>query len=86
MAKANENDDLQSKVILCEKNMHHIVIVVKKFENAMISIEDLISIGIIGLIKAINSLTQMERVDLNTYVPQCIEKEVSDFLRGLHKA
>ena len=70
-----------NKKILIEHNLRLVVYIARKFENTGIGIEDLISIGTIGLIKAINSFKPDKNIKLATYVSRCIENEILMFLR-----
>ncbi len=73
--------DEQSKKILIEHNLRLVVYIAKKFENTGINIEDLISIGTIGLIKAINTFNPEKNIKLATYASRCIENEILMHLR-----
>jgi len=73
------NED--NKKILIEHNLRLVVYIARKFENTGIGIEDLISIGTIGLIKAINSFNPDKNIKLATYASRCIENEILMFLR-----
>lgn len=70
-----------NKKILIEHNLRLVVYIARKFENTGIGIEDLISIGTIGLIKAINSFKPDKNIKLATYASRCIENEILMFLR-----
>src|SRR5680860_1085820 len=67
--------------ILIERNLRLVVYIARKFENTGIGIEDLISIGTIGLIKAINTFNPQKNIKLATYASRCIENEILMFLR-----
>jgi len=67
--------------VLVERNLRLVVYIAKKFENTMIGIEDLISIGTIGLIKAINTFNPAKNIKLATYASRCIENEILMFIR-----
>jgi len=69
------------KATLIERNLRLVVYIAKKFENTGINLEDLISIGTIGLIKAINSFDPMKNIKLATYASRCIENEILMYLR-----
>lgn len=73
--------DVEAKNILIERNLRLVVYIAKKFENSGINIEDLISIGTIGLMKAINSYNLDKNIKLATYASRCIENEILMFLR-----
>ncbi len=70
-----------SRQILIEHNLRLVVYIAKKFENTNISIDDLISIGTIGLIKAINTFRAEKKIKLATYASRCIENEILMYLR-----
>jgi len=70
-----------SKKILIEHNLRLVVYIAKKFENTGINIEDLVSIGTIGLIKAINTFNPDKNIKLATYASRCIENEILMHLR-----
>ncbi len=74
-------EDLQAKSILIERNLRLVVYIARKFENTGINMEDLISIGSIGLIKAINTFVPDKNIKLATYASRCIENEILMFLR-----
>ncbi len=73
--------DLEAKSILIERNLRLVVYIARKFENTGINLEDLISIGSIGLIKAINTFAVDKNIKLATYASRCIENEILMFLR-----
>lgn len=73
--------DMSVKSTLIERNLRLVVYIAKKFENTGIGIEDLISIGTIGLIKAINTFNPTKNIKLATYASRCIENEILMFLR-----
>lgn len=75
------NFDDSVKTVLIERNLRLVVYIAKKFENTGIGIEDLISIGSIGLIKAINTFKTDKNIKLATYASRCIENEILMFLR-----
>ena len=79
------NKDKEAKNILVEKNLRLVVYIAKKFENSGINIEDLISIGTIGLMKAINSYDLSKNIKLATYASRCIENEILMYLRKNNK-
>lgn len=74
-----------AKNILVEKNLRLVVYIAKKFENSGVNIEDLISIGTIGLMKAINSYDLEKKIKLATYASRCIENEILMYLRKNNK-
>lgn len=73
--------DTSVKQILVERNLRLVVYIAKKFENTGIGIEDLISIGTIGLMKSINTFNTDKKIKLATYASRCIENEILMFLR-----
>lgn len=83
LERLKEKDE-EAKKILVERNLRLVVYVAKKFENTGINIEDLISIGSIGLIKAINTFNPDKNIKLATYSSRCIENEILMFLRKNH--
>lgn len=74
-------DDQDAKQILVERNLRLVVYIAKKFENTGIDFEDLISIGTIGLMKAINTFNIDKNIKLATYASRCIENEILMQLR-----
>ena len=77
--------DESVKKILVERNLRLVVYIAKKFENTGIGIEDLISIGTIGLMKAINTFNTEKNIKLATYASRCIENEILMYLRRSNK-
>lgn len=75
------NGDEEARQLLVERNLRLVVYIAKKFENTGIGIEDLISIGTIGLMKAINTFNSDKKIKLATYASRCIENEILMFLR-----
>ena len=75
------NDDKEARQILVERNLRLVVYIAKKFENTGVGIEDLISIGTIGLMKAINTFNVGKNIKLATYASRCIENEILMYLR-----
>lgn len=73
--------DNEARSVLIEHNLRLVVYIARKFENTGINIEDLISIGTIGLIKAINTFNTDKNIKLATYASRCIENEILMFLR-----
>lgn len=71
----------EARTILIERNLRLVVYIAKKFENAGVHIEDLISIGTIGLIKAVNTFNPEKNIKLATYASRCIENEILMYLR-----
>ena len=74
-------NDQEAKQILVERNLRLVVYIAKKFENTGIDFEDLISIGTIGLMKAINTFNLDKNIKLATYASRCIENEILMQLR-----
>ena len=74
-------DDMTAKSVLIERNLRLVVYIARKFENTGINVEDLISIGTIGLIKAINTFKVDKKIKLATYASRCIENEILMYLR-----
>lgn len=79
MLGTEEEDN--AKNILIERNLRLVVYIARKFENTGINVEDLISIGTIGLIKAINTFKAEKKIKLATYASRCIENEILMYLR-----
>lgn len=92
--KKEEEEDLVGKLstegekvrnILIERNLRLVVYIARKFENTGVAIEDLISVGTIGLIKAVNTFNPEKKIKLATYASRCIENEILMFLRKSNK-
>lgn len=81
ICKLESNDKELAKAKLIEHNIRLVVYIAKKFENTQTDIEDLISIGSIGLIKAVNSFVPEKNIKLATYASRCIENEILMYLR-----
>ena len=79
-----DNDDYAKKMLI-EHNLRLVVYIAKKFDNTGVGVEDLISIGTIGLIKAINSYDRDKNIKLATYASRCIENEILMYLRRNNK-
>ena len=75
----NANEDSRNKLIV--HNLRLVVYIARKFDSAAVNIEDLISIGTIGLIKAVNTFCPEKNIKLATYASRCIENEILMFLR-----
>ena len=75
------NHDIEARQILVERNLRLVVYIAKKFENTGVGIEDLVSIGTIGLMKAINTFNTGKNIKLATYASRCIENEILMYLR-----
>ncbi|RST75412.1 RNA polymerase sporulation sigma factor SigE [Siminovitchia acidinfaciens] len=77
--------DKTARSLLIERNLRLVVYIARKFENTGINIEDLISIGTIGLIKAVNTFNPEKKIKLATYASRCIENEILMYLRRNNK-
>jgi RNA polymerase sporulation-specific sigma factor len=77
--------DQAVKGLLIEHNLRLVVYIARKFENTGIAVEDLVSIGTIGLIKAVNTFDPLKRIKLATYASKCIENEILMYLRRNQK-
>lgn len=77
--------DKEAKSTLIEHNLRLVVYIAKKFDNTSVGVEDLISIGTIGLIKAINTFKSDKNIKLATYASRCIENEILMYLRRNNK-
>ena len=84
LQRLSEND-LEARQVLVERNLRLVVYIAKKFENTGIGIEDLVSIGTIGLMKSINTFKSNKNIKLATYASRCIENEILMFLRRSNK-
>ena len=83
--KLCQKDNLEARQILIERNLRLVVYIAKKFENTGIGIEDLISIGTIGLAKGVNTFKSDKNIKLATYASRCIENEILMYLRRTNK-
>jgi len=83
--KLEIENDFEARQILVERNLRLVVYIAKKFENTGIGIEDLVSIGTIGLMKSINTFKFDKNIKLATYASRCIENEILMFLRRSNK-
>ncbi|MDU1314141.1 RNA polymerase sporulation sigma factor SigE [Clostridium septicum] len=88
--KKEEEEELVNKLIkgdesirdiLIERNLRLVVYIARKFENTGVCVEDLISVGTIGLIKAVNTFNPEKKIKLATYASRCIENEILMYLR-----
>ena len=77
--------DEEGKKLLIEHNLRLVVYIAKKFDNTGVGVEDLISIGTIGLIKAINTFNPEKNIKLATYASRCIENEILMYFRSQRK-
>ncbi|MGN0347833.1 MAG: RNA polymerase sporulation sigma factor SigE [Lachnospiraceae bacterium] len=85
LRKLEEEGEEEAKSILIEHNLRLVVYIAKKFDNTGVGVEDLISIGTIGLIKSINTYRMDKNIKLATYASRCIENEILMYLRRNHK-
>lgn len=83
--KLSDEDNLEARQVLVERNLRLVVYIAKKFENTGIGIEDLISIGTIGLAKSVNTFNSEKKIKLATYASRCIENEILMYLRRTNK-
>jgi RNA polymerase sporulation-specific sigma factor len=79
--KAAEEGDTKAREILIEHNLRLVVFLAKKYENTKVDLEDLVSIGTIGLIKGVNTYKLDKNIKLATYASRCIDNEILMFLR-----
>ena len=84
LKRLSQNDD-EARKTLVERNLRLVVYIAKKFENTGIGIEDLISIGTIGLMKGVNTFNTDKNIKLATYASRCIENEILMYLRRNNK-
>jgi RNA polymerase sporulation-specific sigma factor len=80
-----DKSSYEVKKILIERNLRLVVYIARKFENTGVGVEDLVSIGTIGLIKAINTFKPSKNIKLATYASRCIENEILMYLRRNNK-
>lgn len=80
LCRMGENDE-SARAALIEHNLRLVVYIARRFENTGVNIEDLVSIGTIGLIKAVNTFDVLKKIKLATYASRCIENEILMFLR-----
>jgi RNA polymerase sporulation-specific sigma factor len=78
-----EAGDFRAKQLLIEHNLRLVVYIARRFENTGVGLEDLISIGTIGLIKSINTFNAEKSIKLATYASRCIENEILMYLRKI---
>ena len=83
--KLSDENNLEARQILVERNLRLVVYIAKKFENTGVGIEDLISIGTIGLAKGVNTFKIDKNIKLATYASRCIENEILMYLRRINK-
>ena len=80
-----QSGDNAVRNVLIERNLRLVVYIARKFENTGLAIEDLISVGTIGLIKAVNTFDPFKKIKLATYASKCIENEILMYLRRNNK-
>ncbi len=85
IAMLGTEEDKSARKILIEHNLRLVVYIAKKFDNTGVGVEDLISVGTIGLIKAINTFDPGKNIKLATYASRCIENEILMYLRRNNK-
>lgn len=85
LLKKLEMGDSSVKGVLIERNLRLVVYIARKFDNTGVGIEDLVSIGTIGLIKAVNTFDPTRKIKLATYASRCIENEILMHLRRTNK-
>lgn len=80
---ALEQGDPEARSLLIERNLRLVAFIARRFENSGVGIEDLISIGTLGLIKAVNTFRSDKSIKLATYASRCIENEILMYLRKI---
>ena len=85
LQKLGTGQEEEAKSVLIEHNLRLVVYIAKKFDNRGVGVEDLISIGTIGLMKAINTFNPTKNIKLATYASRCIENEILMYLRRNNK-
>src|SRR5699024_4921525 len=85
LLKKLPNGDAAIRAMLIERNLRLVVYIARKFDNTGVNIEDLVSIGAIGLIKAVNTFDPEKKIKLATYASRCIENEILMYLRRNNK-
>ncbi|MCI8762988.1 MAG: RNA polymerase sporulation sigma factor SigE [Lachnospiraceae bacterium] len=85
IARLGTEGEKEARSLLIEHNLRLVVYIAKKFDNTCVGVEDLISIGTIGLIKAINTFNPEKNIKLATYASRCIENEILMYLRRNNK-
>ena len=83
--KLENGEAEEARPVLIERNLRLVVYIAKKFDNTGIGVEDLVSIGTIGLIKSINTFRSEKNIKLATYASRCIENEILMYLRRNNK-
>ena len=81
ISKLKTDQEQEARSLLIEHNLRLVVYIARKFDNTGVGVEDLISIGTIGLIKAINTFNPVKNIKLATYASRCIENEILMYLR-----
>ena len=85
ISRLGTEGEKEARALLIEHNLRLVVYIAKKFDNTAVGVEDLISIGTIGLIKAINTFNPEKNIKLATYASRCIENEILMYLRRSSK-
>jgi len=85
LKKLENENNFEARQTLVERNLRLVVYIAKKFENTGVGIEDLVSIGTIGLMKSINTFKSNKNIKLATYASRCIENEILMYLRKSNK-
>ena len=85
LLKLESDEGEKARKILIERNLRLVVYIARKFDNTGVGVEDLISIGTIGLIKSINTFRMDKNIKLATYASRCIENEILMYLRRTSK-
>ena len=85
IAGLSDSDNREARSTLIEHNLRLVVYIAQKYDNTGVGVEDLISIGTIGLIKAINTFNPEKKIKLATYASRCIENEILMYLRRNNK-
>lgn len=83
--KKAEQGDSDARNVLVEHNLRLVVYIAKRFDNTGVDLEELVSVGTIGLIKAVKSYNSEKKIKLATYASRCIENEILMFLRKMVK-
>ena len=84
LIKASQGDE-KARSVLIERNLRLVIYIAKKFENTGVELEDLVSIGSVGLIKAVSTFNYEKNIKLATYASRCIENEILMHLRKTTK-
>ena len=85
ISRLKTDQEQEARSLLIEHNLRLVVYIARKFDNTGVGVEDLISIGTIGLIKAINTFNPVKNIKLATYASRCIENEILMFFRSAKK-